>query len=105
MSFYKTKQIRISIYRESSEETPNHYSIDDMQVTNVLEAKDNINLLESQNTIEDKNEEIPDLNSIVYANRICKIESSPSVTSFPIVGIDKQKEPWTSNDGNMERPK
>ena len=76
-----------------------------MQVANVLEQKDNINLLESQNSIEDKNEEIQDLNSIVFANRICKVESSPSVTNFPIVGIDKQKEPWTSNDGILERPK
>lgn len=97
--------MKIIFYRESSEETPNQYSIEDMQVTNVLEAKENINLLESHNTIEEKNEEIQDLNSIVYSNRICKIESSSSITSFPIVGIDKQKEPWNSNDGNMERPK
>jgi hypothetical protein len=55
--------------------------------------------------MEEKHDDIQDLNSVVFANRICKIESSSSVTHFPIVGIDKQKEPWTSNEGVMDRPK
>ena len=92
-------------FRVSSEETPNNYSIDNMQINNALENKENINLLESQNSMDDKLDEIQDLNSVVFANRICKDESSSSVTHFPIVGIDKQKEPWTSNDVGMDRPK
>ena len=49
-----------------------NHSCGNLQGRESFENKANLNLLESINSIEDKNNEMPPINSMLHANRICK---------------------------------
>lgn len=75
-----------------------NYSNENLQGAQGLENKENINLLESHNTSEEKLEDMVDPNGMLFANRICK----PTYL-HDIVGIDKAKDLISENNGQGER--
>lgn len=76
-----------------------NYSNENMQGAQGLENKENINLLDSHNTSEEKLEDMADP-GMMFANRICK----PSYL-HDIVGIDKAKDLISENNAQPERTK
>ena len=84
-------------FKGSSEELGiMNYSYENLQGTQGLENKENINLLESHSS-EEKLEDLA-AHNMLFANRICK----PSYL-HDIVGIDKAKDIISENNGQGER--
>jgi hypothetical protein len=89
--------------RESSDGILN-FSYENMQGNQGLE-KENIGLLESHQTNEEKMEEVPSLTSMMYANQICKVTYPTNGINQLIVGINKPKEVQEPSETYRERPK
>lgn len=60
---------------ESSTEKPErqNFSYDNLEINNDLDNKENINLLESDNSAEEKMESENPLTNVLFTNRICKL--------------------------------
>jgi hypothetical protein len=69
-----------------------NYSYDGLQGNQGLENKENINLLECHDTVEDKLGDVSPLTSMMFANRICKPPKMTLNKLSTIVGIDKTKD-------------
>lgn len=95
-------------YKEGSEGTGVlNLSYPNFQGAQGLENKENINLLESNNSLEEPLEDVPPLTTMILNNRNCKSPVTPSIrfNLRHIVGIDKQKEVVAQNENFGERPK
>lgn len=109
-SFYQPPLVKShSLYQKHPDDSKDssegcgilNFSYENPQANQGLSNKENINLLESNMTIEDNMDKMPPLPSILYPNPICK----PIKFNYSVVGIDKPKEISQGNEGGGDRPK